>query len=142
MPLLSAESNESTIPAGTPVTLRDYTSWSVTGSELIEAELAEIIDKLREPLAVLGSSLNPRKLNGIRRFMASCPPEFFKPVQALDVQIAQRLLPQARNLFRPGAREALKEIVGVLEDRSADFPESLTQLNALRESEVGWASEG
>lgn len=136
IPLGSTEAVERVLPDGEPVRLRDYASWSVAGSERIETELAGLIDRLRRPLAVLGSVLNPRKYNAIRRFMASCPPELLKPVQTLDVQIAQRLLPQARNLFRPGAREALREVQGLLGERSADFPESLSLLNEMIDNEA------
>jgi hypothetical protein len=49
----------------------------------------------------------------------------------LDLQIAQRVLPQVRNLFRPGAREALKALRRVLETGPAAFPESLALLEEI-----------
>ena len=63
-----------------------------------------MIDRLKEPLAPLGCPLNPRRFNAIRKFVGSAPPDVCKPEQALDLQIAQRMLPQVRNLFRPGRR--------------------------------------
>ncbi len=63
------------------------------------------------------------------------PPEVLKPEQALDLQIAQRVLPQVRNLFRPGAPEALEAIKKTLEAHPSGFPESLLSLEEMGDSD-------
>jgi hypothetical protein len=104
-PLLDAKDPAPARAIGPVVTLRNYRDW-IDPSPRLDRSLGELIDKLREPLHRLGCPLNPRRFNAIRKFVGSAPPEVAKPEQSLDLQIAQRVLPQVRNLFRPGARSA------------------------------------
>jgi hypothetical protein len=132
--LLDAKDPAPARSTGPAVTLRNYREW-VDPSPRLDRSLGELIDKLKEPLARLGCPLNPRRFNAIRKFVGSAPPDVCKPEQALDLQIAQRVLPQVRNLFRPGAQEALEEVKKVLEAHPSGFPESLQWLEEMRDSD-------
>jgi hypothetical protein len=121
-------------PSGPPVALRNYRDW-VDNTGKLDRSLAELIDRLKDDLARLGCPLNPRRFGAIRRFVASAPPEICSADQALDLQIAQRLLPQIRGLFRPGAHAALEAVQKTLESHPTGFPESLQCLAELRTSD-------
>jgi hypothetical protein len=121
-------------PSGPPVALRNYRDWVDTSAKL-DRSLAELIDRLKDDLARLGCPLNPRRFAAVRRFVASAPPEICTPDAALDLQIAQRLLPQIRGLFRPGAHAALEGVQKTLESHPSGFPESLQCLAELRSSD-------
>jgi hypothetical protein len=133
-PLLDAKDPAPTRSLGPAVTLRNYRDW-IDPSPRLDRSLGELIDKLREPLGRLGCPLNPRRFNAVRKFVGSAPPEVCKPEQALDLQIAQRVLPQVRNLFRPGAQEALDAIKKTLESHPLGFPESLQSLEEMADSD-------
>lgn len=108
--------------AGPAVTLSCFEQWCMKGS--IDTETVQILDEIAKPLTLLGCSLNQRKSQAIRRFLMSAPPELCSPRTALDLQIAHRLLPQVRGLFRVQASNALNELRKILETR-AGFEESL-----------------
>jgi hypothetical protein len=133
-PLLDAKDPAPARAIGPVVTLRNYRDW-IDPSPRLDRSLGELIDKLREPLHRLGCPLNPRRFNAIRKFVGSAPPEVAKPEQSLDLQIAQRVLPQVRNLFRPGAQEALDAIKKTLEAHPFGFPESLQSLEEMGDSD-------
>jgi len=132
--LLDAKDPAPTRATGPAVTLRNYRDW-IDPSPRLDRSLGELIDRLKEPLTRLGCPLNPRRFNAIRKFVGSAPPEVLKPEQALDLQIAQRVLPQVRNLFRPGAPEALEVIKKTLEAHPSGFPESLLSLEEMGDSD-------
>lgn len=129
--LLDAKDPAPVLVTGGCVTIRQFRDW-IEPSPKLDRSLAELIDKLREPLTQLGCPLNPRRFNVIRKFISSAPPEVCRPEEALDLQIAQRVLPQVRNLFRPGARDAVDALKKILETQSAGFPESLHWLEEVR----------
>jgi hypothetical protein len=133
-PLLDARDPAPARAIGPAVSQRNYRDW-IDPSPRLDRPLGELIDKLREPLARLGCPLNPRRFNAIRKFVGSAPPEVCKPEQALDLQIAQRVLPQVRNLFRPGAQEAVEDVKKTLEAHPFGFPESLRWLEEMREGD-------
>lgn len=122
-----------TRPDGPPITLGLYRSWCRTAR--LSKEFAGIVDQIRPHLYALGCPLNPRRYRAICEFVASAPSEICSPAEALDLQFAQRLLPQIRSVFRREAREAVDAIAKVLEAHGADFPESLGTLQDLRDSE-------
>ncbi len=122
-------------PTGPAVTLKHFRDWVAPSSLVLKGSAGDVLDRLREPLARLGCPLNQRRIGAIRKLLANVPAEICKPEQALDLQIAQRILPQARNLFRPGARQALEAIRKLLQARPADFPESLQLLDEIQASE-------
>ena len=117
---------------GPPISTRTYRGWLRSGA--LDREFAETIDELRVPLAALGCPLNPRRFRAICDFVASAI-ELCPPARALNLQIAQRLLPQVRGLFRVEAREALEGIESILVRRPDDFSESLHTLHEIRRGE-------
>lgn len=121
-------------PSGTPIGYRTYHSW-LQGEAKIDAVMAETIDRLKEPLAALGCPMNPRRTQAIYRFIGNAPSTICTPIQALDLQIAQRLMPQVRGLFRPEARKAIEAVTKILEARGNDFPEALRALDEAKRSE-------
>jgi hypothetical protein len=133
-PLLDAKDPAPARSLGPAVSLRNYRDW-IDPSPRLDRSLGELIDKLREPLDRLGCPLNPRRFNAIRKFVGSAPPDVCKPEQALDLQIAQRVMPQVRNLFRAGAQEALDAIKKTLEAHPFGFPESLRSLEEMSNSD-------
>jgi hypothetical protein len=132
--LLDARDPAPARSTGPAVTLRNYRDW-IDPSPRLDRSLGELIDRLKDPLTRLGCPLNPRRFNAIRKFVGSAPPDVLKPEQALDLQIAQRVLPQVRNLFRPGAQEALEAIKKILESHPSGFPESFQWLEEMRDSD-------
>jgi hypothetical protein len=116
------------------VTLRRFRDW-IAPSAGLDRSLGELLDKLKEPLARLGCPLNPRRFNAIRKLLGNTPAALCKPEQALDLQIAQRILPQVRYLFRPGARQALDAMRKALESHPAEFPEALQLLEEMKANE-------
>jgi hypothetical protein len=133
--LLDAKDPGLVRPSGPPVTLRQLKDW-VTAAPGLDRGLGELLDQLKEPLARLGCSLSPRRFNALRRVLGSCPPAICKPEEALDLQIAQRILPQVRHLFRPGAPQALAAIRKALESHPLGFPESLLLLDEIKATEL------
>ena len=63
-----------------------------------------MLDGLNEPLGRLGCPLNPRRYQAIRRLLGNAPAFVCSAAEAIDLQIAQRVLPQVRNLFPARAR--------------------------------------
>lgn len=133
--VLEAELPRLVEPRGPAITLRQVRDW-VNESAGLDRSLGELLDSLREPLARLGCPLNPRRYQAIRRVLGNTPASICPPKQALDLQIAQRILPQVRNLFRPGAREALKALRRFLEVHQADFTESMEMLDEIEDREM------
>lgn len=121
-------------PAGPPVCLRSIQRWTSQTTQF-DSRLGDLIDKLRRDLAVLGCPINPRRFAAMRRFIASVPASLGSADMAIDLQIAQRVLPQIRGLFRPGAREALESIRKTLENHPIELSESLRVLEHISENE-------
>lgn len=133
--LLALELREPTSvkPSGAPISLRTYRSW-VSQTAHFGPELGEVVDSLREHLIALGCPMNPRRFSAIRKFIASVPPGLGTPETGLDLQIAQRVLPQISGLFRPGAREAVQSVRRILENHAFRFSESLRVLDSISRS--------
>lgn len=95
-----------------------------------------LIDDISRPLRVLGCPLNPRRYQAICRFIASTPSDICSAWQALDLQIAQRLIPQIQGgMFCTESQNAVESMVSILERHGEKFTESLEALRAIRESE-------
>jgi len=142
--LLGLELREPTTvrPAGPPVSLRTFQRW-VSQTTQFDSRLGDLIDKLRQPLAMLGCPMNPRRFAAMRKYISSFPPTLGQLDKAIDLQIAQRVLPQICGLFRPGACEALNGVQEVLDSYSIDFSESLRVLEDISRSEYpGLLAEG
>jgi len=118
---------------GPAVILRDFREW--TRSSALDTEQAALLDTLRKHLQELGCPVTPRRYRAIGDFVASTPSWLMSPSEAFDLQIAQRLLPQIRGLFRPGARAALDAIDQALSQQPYTFEESRQALEDLRRNE-------
>jgi hypothetical protein len=118
---------------GPPLIMRDFREW--TRSSGLDKEQASLLDTLRKHLQELGCPVTPRRYRAIGDFLASTPPWLMSPSEAFDLQIAQRLLPQIRGLFRPGARAALDAIDQALAQQPYEFDESRLALSDLRRNE-------
>ena len=138
--LLDAREVSLVRPSGPTVTLRRFRDWVAADSTTLlrglDASVGATLDQLKEPLARFGCPLNQRRFNAIRKLLGNTPPEVCTLEQALDLQIAQRLLPQARNLFRPGARQALAAVRKVLQARPSAFAESLQLIDEIEDERV------
>ncbi len=121
--------------SGPPVRLRDYRSW-IRNKAVFDDELATLTDDLRDDLRVLNCPMNPRRFNAMRKYLASWPVSLAPTEKALDLQFAQRVLPQIRGLFQPGAREAVVSIRRKLEQHSLPFVESLRVLDDIHRAEL------
>ncbi len=115
--------------AGPAVTAKHFRDWVKEAA--LDATAGGVLDSLAKPLAGLGCPLHARREKAIRRFVASAPPALCSPAQALDLQIAQRILPQIRNLFAPGAAGHVRTIRAALERQADKFPETLHWLGQL-----------
>jgi hypothetical protein len=119
---------------GAEVRMQQYQSW-VRDSAAYSDALGKLIDDLREDLRILNCSMNPRRFSAIRKFLASWPVELAPIEKAIDIQIAQRILPQIRGLFQPGASDAIKSIRRKLEQHEFSFDESLRILEDIYRNE-------
>jgi hypothetical protein len=114
---------------GAAVRLQDFRDWRRAG--VLDRELAPIWDRVHQSLSKLGAPITPRRQKAILEFIASTPAELAQPVQAFDLQIAQRLLPQVRGLYRPNAKETLEALGRELSQHSYGFPESVAAIRDL-----------
>jgi len=108
--------------SGPAVTLRDITAW--TRQSPLESDVATVIDAIRPILDGIGQPISPRTYTGMHRFIRSAG-EVMTQKQALDCQIAQRILPRIRNVSTRSEIEALQSLQDLLRS-SCDgrFPES------------------
>ena len=119
---------------GRRVVLQDFRAW--TRDAALPTTLAAFVDRLRQPLGVLGSPLTPRGYRAICRFVASCG-ELLSPEAALDVAITQRLLSKIRNVTADVHLRALDELVGLVgEGDPCALYESQAVLEDIRRREV------
>jgi hypothetical protein len=123
--------------AGRPVFLQNFREWEGTTS--LDVETAELIDGLDRALMRLGCPISPRRREAVRRFISAAHPGLCSVAEAADLQIAQRLLPQVRGLFRVDAKEALTDIEQLLSRQRYQFSESLLTIEDLRREEYGGA---
>jgi hypothetical protein len=132
-PRISLQSSATTPikPKGRPISLASMNEWSKRG-EVIPREAARILDDIEVPLRKLGCALNPRRQRALNTFIANAPVELCSPIQALDLQIAQRILPRVRGLYRSGAQESFEQVRRIL-DEHGDFPESSYVMHQIAE---------
>ncbi|MYF53696.1 MAG: hypothetical protein F4166_07795 [Gammaproteobacteria bacterium] len=116
---------------GPPVLQADRKRWSNRDSN-IEPEVIDILDQIYPILNTLGCNLTHRRQKLIYRFIANSN-GLCKNIEALDMQLLQRIYPQIRRLYRPGALDALDELIKKLEHK--DVPRTLKALRVLREEE-------
>lgn len=96
--ILPAVTDQRPAVAGAPICLRHFREWRRNAP--LDREIAALWDRIHRCLADLGAPITPRRGRAIQEFIASAPPEILTPIQAFDLQIAQRLLTQVRGLYR------------------------------------------
>ena len=95
-------------------------------------QAVQLLSDMQVPLAKLGCPLTPRRQIAISRFLSSTPPELCSTLEALDLQIALRVLPQIKALFTSDAERALDELTEVLEGHAGRFERSMRLIEAKR----------
>lgn len=112
-------------PIGRAVCLRDFQSW--TRDAALSSDLGAALDELRPLVERLGCPLTPRRFRAIRRFVASATP-LCSEREAFDLETANRILPQVRNVLTSAGRDALESLRKVLDRRQ--MTESLRVFDA------------
>lgn len=118
--------------AGEAVRQSDLQRWTRNTSVL--PRVVEVLDLIQPELQRLGCPITPRRQTAILRFVANAPSSLCSPERALDMQLRQRVLPQIRGLYRPGALEAVRQMLGKLE-RLADLPRTVQALTQFEQQE-------
>ena len=118
--------------SGQPVLQADRDRW--TQSVNVPAHTVDVLGEIQSELGALGCRLTQRRQTLICRFIANAPESLCSPDQALDMQLRQRVLPQIRRLYRPGAMEALKGLYSKLKSK-CEVPRTLQALDRLEASE-------
>lgn len=97
---------------GAAVTQRMLTRW--TRDEPLERGLGEVLDRMSPLLTALRCPITPRRYRAISRFVASAN-GLCSAIEAFDLQVCQRVLPQVRNVLGPEALEALEALRELIE---------------------------
>jgi hypothetical protein len=114
--------------AGPAVLQSDRDRW--TRNTNVPARAIEVLGEIQPELSALGCGLTHRRQTSICRFIANAPESLCSLEQSLDMQLRQRVLPQIRGLYRPGALEALRRLSAKLE-KACDVPRTLQSLARL-----------
>lgn len=115
---------------GLAVLQSDRDRWTRNTNANVPARTIDLLGEIQPELSVLGCGLTQRRLTSICRFIANAPEGLCSLEQALDMQLRQRILPQIRGLYRPGALEALLRLSNKLE-KACDVPRTLQSLARL-----------
>ena len=127
-------------PSGPAVNLASLNEWMKRGERMPE-DVGRVVDRLQEPLTRLGCPINPRRFRAMSKFIANAPESLCHPRKALDLQIAHRLLPRVRGLFRSGAAESVAQLKKLLQEER-DLTESLVTLEEIcSEAGGGWMAQ-
>jgi len=113
---------------GPAVLQSDRDRW--TRNTNVPASAIEVLSEIQPDLSMLGCGLTHRRQTSICGFIANAPASICSFDQALDMQLRQRILPQIRGLYRPGALEALRRLSDKLE-KICDVPRTLKSLARL-----------
>ena len=105
----------------------------------VPARAIEVLGEIQTELSALGCGLTHRRQASICRFIADAPEGLCSFDQALDMQLRQRILPQVRRLYRPGAMEVVRRLSDKLQ-RACDVPRTLQAL-ARMEAEARASDE-
>jgi len=93
---------------GHAVLQSDRERW--TRNTSVPARAIEVLGEIQPELSTLGCGLTHRRLTSICRFVANAPGSLCGLDEALDMQLRQRVLPQIRGLYQPGALDALRRL--------------------------------
>ncbi|HEY8594849.1 MAG TPA: hypothetical protein VIL84_06370 [Devosiaceae bacterium] len=113
---------------GQPVLQSDRDRWMRNTN--VPARAIELLGEIQPELNDLGCGLTHRRLTSICRFVANAPERLCSFDQAFDMQLSQRILPQIRGLYRPGALEAVRRLSDKLE-KACDVPRTLSAIARL-----------
>ncbi len=113
---------------GQSVLQSDRDRW--TRNTNVPARAIEVLDEIQPELSALGCGLTHRRQTLICRFLANAPESLCSFDEAFDMQLRQRILPQIRRLYRPGAMDAVRRLSGKLE-MACDVPRTLQSLGRL-----------
>ena len=126
LPVLGMSAQTGTRVVEGPAVLQlDRERW--TRNTNVPARAIEVLSEIQPELSMLGCGLTHRRQTSICRFIANAPESLCNFDQALDMQLRQRILPQIRGLYRPGALEALGRLAEKLE-KATDVPRTLQSL--------------
>jgi MoxR-like ATPase len=114
---------------GQPITVADFERWAVAVP--LQPEVAEFIDRVRPLLERLDAPLSMRARNGIDRYIRSSA-NLAPQHQALDYQIAQRMLPRVRLIGSRMQESTLSELRSLLESADFSASESLAMIDAMQ----------
>jgi hypothetical protein len=120
--------------SGATVTSRHFREWRRHSP--LPKDVADIWDKVREHLIALGVPVTPRRSKGIEDFISSAT-DLLSPLQAFDLQIAQRLVPQVRGTYRTDIQVGLDDLRKTLSQHSSGFEEAVAAIDDLRRNEEG-----
>lgn len=126
-------------PVGPCVKLSDMKGW-VHYRPLPEAA-ASLFEAAQAPLTALGCPLTPRRQSAIARYLASAE-RLCTQAEALDLQIAQRVIPQISGIFRPGARQALEALDSAITAHAPGSEVSRAMIANLMEAESFGGEQG
>jgi hypothetical protein len=113
---------------GPAVLQLDRERW--TRNKNVPARAIEILGEIQPELSLLGCGITHRRQTSICRFIANAPEGLCSFDQALDMQLRQRILPQIRGLYRPGALDASGRLAEKLR-KASDVPRTLQSLARL-----------
>ena len=126
LPVLGMSAQTGTRVVEGPAVLQlDRERW--TRNTNVPARAIEVLSEIQPELSMLGCGLTHRRQTSICQFIANAPESLCNFDQALDMQLRQRILPQIRGLYRPGALEALGRLAEKLE-KATDVPRTLQSL--------------
>ena len=132
LPVIVEPSFNSSKPRGRMITLSDFDSWMSQGK--LPSDLGALMDKMRPLLESLGAPLSPRVYRSICRFVGSSS-SIISAQKAFDLQIAQRVVPKIRSIVTLRQRNALDDLLILIDSNSGlEFEETSPLLNRIHES--------
>jgi hypothetical protein len=119
---------------GVTVTSRHFREWRRHNP--LPTEIADIWDKVRAHMAALGVPVTPRRSKAIEVFISSAT-DLLSPLQAFDLQVAQRLISQVRGTYRTSIQVGLDDLRKTLLQHPFGFGEAVAAIDDLRRNEEG-----
>ncbi len=137
---LNGTASTARVPAtGPQLRYSDMRDW--ISERALSKRAVALLNELQTPLQALGCPLTSRRHAGISRFVSSATPKLFGKMQgeveslALDMQIAQRIVPQIKGLFRRDAQRALDQLDNILNAQDSGFSRSRRLIARMRETD-------
>lgn len=122
---------------GAPILYADMLAWRAVSSR-IDPGIAEVIDRLNEPLLRLGAPITPRRMHAIETLLRNGG-GLLGSESLLDIAISTRVLPMLRGLERPDLREAAGQVRDILTDAPGGCPDACRVLAGMLDAaSVEW----